>query len=235
MLNPLYGWSAQETPHATAIFPERHLPILEEAGLAHLVTRPDQAVDNKPDFEKLSQGGKSAVYSVNGTDILVKKHFPEFWFEGEFKNRAVTRRAVLANLAANVALERALDGDQNYVTPRYLGHLMLGGRNARHYTLMTRLHPGRYPHPGDPDWERYLALTIELPRYCSRALLRRGRNPMLINWSEVDENTFPIKQDGEQLKVGIIDAESRLSRYPRLLLSKTIEYWQDEDPLIGNI
>jgi hypothetical protein len=236
MKNKLRGWASQSGDYVTSYYSREHLAVLEEAGIEEIVLDPDSVLENDMDLTRIGSGGRSNVYAVDDTGIVVKKHFPTYYYTGEWINRRNTTATILANLRVNVAFEKALREDPDYTTPLYLGHLVLRDYNREtwNYTLMTGLNTVDRNDLSAAERQRFRCLCKVAMWHCLEALGKQDLPTTYIRWKEAVPyyNLLPVR-DEEGVKTGIIDLESTQARYPIANYDPPRRRWAD--PWIGNI
>jgi hypothetical protein len=217
-----FGWERYGDGEHTALFAEDTERFLDRRGLGWMVS---DFVDldrlNSLDTgEEVGTGHYSCVHQIEDTDIVAKRYFP-FVYSGGYNGdnclRRVSESSILRDLIVNLALEQALEGDEDYITPRYLGHLMLQGTQEeakRHYTLMTKLDildlDACHALP-DEEQARDYQLRRQFKDHCLSALRSSDSRVMLSSFDiNKHSSNMPLIFDEQtrEMKLGVIDVET---------------------------
>lgn len=216
-----FDWEHYEDGEHTALFAADAPEFLAERGLGWMT---DDFIDlerlNSLGEEPLGNGHFSCVHQIDDTDIVAKRYYPLVYsggHNGDNRLRQVTESSILRDLIVNLALENALADDDTFITPRYLGHLMLKSdteRANRHYTLMSKLDIIDHDEFNDlpqADKEQDRELRDRFKDHCTAALRGSDSRVMLVNF-DIDKHNcnMPPLRDPEtgDMRIGVIDADT---------------------------
>ena len=236
-----FRWERHEDTGNAALFAKDAAPFLAERGLSWIV---DDFIDleklNSLETIELGNGHYGCVHQIEGTDIAAKRYFPFVYqggYNGDNCRRRVSESSILRDLIVNLALERALDDDSEYITPRYLGHLMLQGTEGegnRHYTLMSKLdilNMDEFHDLPEEDKSNDYQLRRQFKDHCLAVLKASDSRVMLVNF-DIDQHTgnMPAVRDPQtgKLQLGVIDAETFI-KWNRKVDGQLIAY-SNNDP-----
>jgi hypothetical protein len=228
-----FGWNRHMSVggQAVILYPDTAIEPLADAGLDWMVEEPG-SLDrlNALPAERLGNGGFGSVYEIGETGIVVKKHFPNVYQGGRQDTmREVPGKAILRQLMVNLAIERALADDPDYVTPKYLGHMMLEGADVRrHYTLMTKLE--RVETETEQAQKREQELRDIFTGRCVNALRLIGHK-RIPDFDSSRANLFPTRDEDGRLQLGVIDMQKyKKGQCPKARHPVTSRYRKSYDP-----
>jgi hypothetical protein len=222
-----FGWEKLETERGVSLYHPDSPALLTPHDLEAMLTNPGDVdfLSNIP-VQPIDSGRYGSVYDITGTDLVVKKYFPDTYFGG-YENRGlsgppamrrVSGSSILNGLIINLGLEQALRPVPEYTTPHYLGHLMLyGDSGIRHYSIMTKLEA--YQPTTSEETVQIEKLKQQAKTMCILAMRNAGKRTKFIDWDIEYEhgyrNVIPTKSD-QKIALGIIDQQNIFSSGRRI-------------------